>query len=102
MSKDKTPYFSAQEYRPLKAGPYECRMVLPPQARHASRGGADTTHLRWWDGERMRWSFPLGVDPDEEYAVKAPPEDMYPQHHVHQAHFPQFDWRGYNEDQDEL
>jgi len=98
----KTPWFSAAEYRPTMAGPFECSTTNLSHrfvAGSAMSAMRDATHMRWWNGHA--WSFPLDVDPACYDNIKAPPASHYPSADL-KVQYLAFDWRGYNEDQDPL
>lgn len=94
----KSPFFKANEYRPMSVGPYQCRLI-------EAEDGKDHLHIRWWDGER--WSFPMPFDIDLDDCIGgAPAEDQFIQVATEEEllveHLSRFEWRGYNHDQEPL
>lgn len=89
-----TPFFSANDYRPVTAGPYECKMAgLDEEA---------PTHMRWFDGKH--WSMPLQEEHEDLDGGFVKPEESYFLIHAVDtvpAEY-EFAWRGFNDDQEPL
>jgi hypothetical protein len=89
-----SPWFPAMTYRPMVAGPWQCKML------GAFDDGTETTHMRWWNGEH--WSFPLQPEHEDLDGGFAKPADSYFVRDEVEIYLPRFAWRGFNEDQEPL
>lgn len=98
---DLSPYFRGDEYRPMRIGPFQCRLAADFRD---GKSEPQTIHFRWWDGEN--WSHPLDFDPAFDDEIKAPrAEQIIRAGTVEELiadYLVRFDWRGYNSDQEEL
>jgi hypothetical protein len=92
MSKDYTPWFDGDTYKPYSNGPYECR-----------NKETNATGMRWWNGEN--WSKLLDHDPDMDDKLEQPLPVEFPTYDTLEqelAFYGTFQWRGFNTDQEPL
>lgn len=89
-----SPWFPANEYRPMVVGPYQCKMV------GAFADGTDAKHMRWFDGEH--WSYPLQPEHETVDCEYMKPADTYFIREDADEYNLRFAWRGFNEDQEPL
>lgn len=90
-----SPWFPANEYRPMAAGPYQCKMIgafVKPDD--------EPKHMRWFDGEH--WSYPLQPEHETVDAEYMKPVDTYFIRDDADDYNIRFAWRGFNEDQEPL
>jgi hypothetical protein len=92
-----SPWFPADEYRPMMAGPFECK-AAGPFAK--PEGEEEPKHMRWWDGEH--WSYPLQPDHQDWEGNYFCPESAYFVRRDLDEYLKNFAWRGFNEDQEPL
>lgn len=93
-----SPWFPAAEYRPMMAGPYQCKMIgafAKPDAEEP-----EPKHMRWWDGEF--WSYPLQPEHETVDCEYMKPADTYFIRDGVEEYNVRFAWRGFNEDQEPL
>lgn len=90
-----SPWFPANEYRPIMAGPYQCKMIgafIKP--------GDEPKHMRWFNGEN--WSYPLQPEHETVDCEYMQPADTYFIREDADDYNIRFAWRGFNEDQEPL
>lgn len=90
-----SPWFPANEYRPMAAGPYQCKMIgafVKPDD--------EPKHMRWFDGEH--WSYPLQPEHETVDCEYMKPVDTYFIRDDADDYNIRFAWRGFNEDQEPL
>lgn len=93
-----TQWFPGKQYRPERAGPYQCRIPFP----FGKTEDDPADHFRWFD-KALGWSHPLDYDPELDDEIKKPPrEEFFGGQHEEPLFLERFDWRGYAADQEEL